>query len=98
MAIIKNPARAYRNARKAFKEWNTGRKDPNDTGIGTLLRTSTKTGGAGAAVALALGWLSENYPALEPWLSDPQVVAGITAAIMVTVARFSKDPDSPSKL
>lgn len=98
MTIIKNPVRAAQRAREAFRTWNTGRKDPNDTGVGALLRTSTKTGSAGALTVGAITFLSEQFPVLEPYLSDPTIAAGIAVLVATVVARLSKTPVAVGKL
>lgn len=98
MTIIKDPVRAYQRAREAFRVWNQGRKDPNDTGVGAVLRTSTKSGSAGTLAVVALSYAAEKWPSLEPLLGDPQFVAGVAVAVTYLVARFTKTATNPGKL
>lgn len=81
-----------RAERRAIK-----REIKRESGMDTGLRTSTNSG-LGGIVAYGLTILGNMVPALQPLLSQPEVVAGFVAVVMWLVARISRTKTDPGLL
>lgn len=99
MPIIKNPVRAFRNAREAFRVWNRWRKERKAMKE-PKLRTSTKAAGAMTAGTAVLVLVAEFYPPVNDLSPQAMLVLGglINAGIGWLAARFSRTKSNPGVL